>query len=308
MTSLTSALRFTMTTGAIAALLWSGFGQRAIAANPQPTTDTPQAARPQPDALPTDLPGIGQLPDDIAQLLYPPVSNERQGLMVVGQGIVNAPADIAEIELTIYSANPYDYDYGYDWSEDYEEPASVPLPENPMTTATAQALVNAIIAAGAPATAVEYEIMQPDVYSYSTDDYLIITIDLPEPTQDSVASIVDAASARVDANGYYLDGTYVNYQINDCRPLIQQAYTAAIADAAARAESMAAALNVEIEPVPSVAESPFNLVYPPCDSEGNLDDSDIWGYNYWSGGFYDADAPATIRLQRDIFVTFPIRD
>jgi uncharacterized protein YggE len=303
MTLTSTTLRFTVMTGAIASLLWCGLGQRAIATESATHQPTPHAA--QPDAMPTEGLGLGQLPDEIAQLLYPPVSEERQGLMVVGQGIVYAPADVADIEVSVYGSDPYSY--GYEWYEG-EEPAPEPLPENSITTADAQALVNAIVAAGIPATAVSYEIVSPDAYSYSTDDYAVITVNLSDPTQDGVADVVDAVNATADASDYYVETTSVSYRVSDCRPLIQQAYTAAIADAAARAETMATALGVEIDSVPSVAESPFNLIYPPCDAEGNLDDSDFWGYNYWSGGFYDPDAPAEIRLQRDIFVTFPIRD
>ncbi len=292
-----TVLQFTVMTGAIASF-WSGLGQRAIAAA-QPN---PVAALSPSDAQPAERPGIGTLPTEIAQLLYPPVSEARQGLMVVGQGIVNAPADMADIEFLIYGSDPYSYGY-----ESYETEELTELPsENPITPAGAQALVNAMLSVGVPATAVEYDIVPPDAYSY-TGDYAVITVNLPSPTQDSIADIVSAMNRAADASLYYVGTTSVNYRVNDCRPIVQQAYTAAIADASARAEIMAAALGVDIEAVPSVAESPFNLVYPPCDAAGNLDDNDLWS-GYLSSGFYDPNAPAEIRIQRDIFVTFPIRD
>lgn len=300
----TNVLRFTLASATIALGPWllSPGSAQAV-----PTTPSlPPAIEPFADAI-VPLPEA-PISEDVAQLLYPPVSSSAQGLMVLGQGLVSVPADVAEIEMTVYGSDPYAY-YDYGWEED----GSVAAPTEPtvdsLTEADLRPVINSIIAAGVPADAVEFDITPGSSASYPSSDSATITINLRNPTQERVEDVVDAATAAISEYSLYSDGsTYVNYSVDSCAALVQQAYTAAIQDAQSRAQSMASALGVEVENVPSVAESPFNLFYPPCSEDGEVSPTNnFFGYGSY-GTYYDPSLPAEVQFQRDIFVTFPIRD
>ncbi|HEY9816183.1 MAG TPA: SIMPL domain-containing protein [Candidatus Obscuribacterales bacterium] len=293
-------LRLSVTV-AIATVLGIGLGQVGQAATPveaaAPAVEETEASGP---IAPSWLES-----EQIAQLLYPPVSNS-QGLMVVGQGVARRPADSVKISMSFYRTDPY-YDY-YGWEEDGSEPYTPPTPE-PLTEAALRPAVNAIIATGVPATAIEIDLTGNMGGFYGTENTASIVVTLRDPSQAQVQDIVTAANAAITGEDIYNQGVFVNYSIDSCASLLEEVYISAIQDAQSRAQTMATALEVEIEPVPSVAESPFNLVYPPCDPEQRAQATSLWGsYGYGAGTYYDPNMPAEVQLQRDIFVTFPIRD
>ncbi|TVQ16802.1 MAG: SIMPL domain-containing protein [Leptolyngbya sp. DLM2.Bin15] len=286
-------------TAAIATVLGLGLGQVG------------QAATPAESALPAmEEVGIsGPMPqswlesEQIAQLLYPPVSNSP-GLMVVGQGVVRRPADSVKISMSFYRSEPY-YDY-YGWEEGGE--AALPPPAEPLTEAALRPITNAIIATGVPATAIDVDLSGGGGLYGSTNTASVI-VTLRNPSQTQVRNLVTAVNDASIGTDIYNQGVFVNYSVDNCASLLEDVYISAIQDARSRATTMASALGVEIEAVPSVAESPFNLFYPPCDPEQQGQASSLWGgYGYGAGTYYDPSMPAEVQVQRDIFVTFPIRD
>ncbi len=288
-------------TAAIATVLGIGLGQVGQAATPvEATVPAMEEA-----GVSGPIPQAWLESEQIAQLLYPPVSNS-QGLMVVGQGVVRQPADSVKINMSFYRTDPY-YDY-YGWEEDGSEPASPPTAE-PLTEAALSPITNAIIATGVPATAIDVDLSGGGAGFYGTTNTASVTITLRNPSQAQVRDLVAAVNEATVDTDIYNQGVFVNYSVDNCASLLEEVYISAIQDARSRAATMAEALDVEIEAVPSVAESPFNLFYPPCDPERQGQSSSLWGgYGYGAGTYYDPSMPAEVQVQRDIFVTFPIRD
>jgi hypothetical protein len=103
--------------------------------------------------------------------------------------------------------------------------------------------------------------------------------------------------------------TSVQYFVDDCQSLANQAYAAAIADAQSRANAIATQLDVELEAIPSVSESPFSMLTfasgSTCDAAPAL--SLPFNINL-SQSSANTRTPAQVQLRRDLFVTFPIQD
>jgi hypothetical protein len=280
-------------TTAIATMAWIGLGS-VVQALPVEGLTGIEAVRSQS--------GLGG--EQIAQMLYPPVSSRDPGLMVVGQGIARRAADSARIELQFYRTDPYYDYYGWEEGDEYVPPPAAP----PLSEADFRPVVNAIIATGVPANAIDVDLTGGSAGYFGSTNVAAVIVTLRNPTQTQVRNLVTAANEAVTGSDIYSQGTYVNYQIDNCAPLLRDVYMSAIEDAQSRAQAMAAALEVQINPVPSVAESPFNLFYPPCGRD-QPNASSMWGgYNPAVGTFYDPNMPAEVQVQRDIFVTFPIRN
>lgn len=249
--------------------------------------------------------------DWVAQLFYPPVNEDQQALMVLGQGTASAPADTAEVELSFTNYDPYAIpEEGLLLFNGAEAGSSAlqaqATPEDTITEAQLQPVVDALVAAGIPADAIEVVIVpgSPNVYPYTTDRGSV-SFNLSAPSQEQVNRAVDGVNESIaDNEEIFLQNVSVQYSISDCTTLEQDAYQSAIGDARNRATAMAAAMGVELAEVPSVAESPFNFLSPPC---GSTDQAALYNPFGFGTSYYDPEAPAEVQVRRDIFVTFPIR-
>lgn len=285
-------LRFLSLGLAIAATLPAGLAQAAL-------TTTSPAAPAAPDAS-----------AEVAQLFYPPATPDQQVLMVVGHGQVKRAADKAEVALVLVNYDPYTY---------YENPDEMPETK-PMTQAMLKPVLDAIAAAGVPAGDVKVKIgsneptyTSSDPFSYYGEGSAVLQFDLMQPSQEQVEQIMTAVETAVsDREDLYLQDRYVTYTANSCDGLAQEAYVAAVADARERAQVLAGAMGVELSDVPSVAESSgafFGMPYSPyavspCDLE-SIPNAAAMGYS--APSYYDSSLPAEITLQRDLYVTYPIR-
>lgn len=247
---------------------------------------------------------LGAASPVMGQFLYPPVSDD-QGIMVVGQGVASLPAETAEIDFFLVNYDPYAAPtFPEGLPPDSGEATSIPEPQ-PITRQALQPIVDVLVEAGIPNTEIEVNLdsTNPGGYSYEPGATISLTID--QPSQPQVRQLVDAVTAAVaDEENIFLQNTSVRYGVEDCQALETAVYEAAVTNARSRAEAIANAMDIELRNVPSVAESPFNLLTNACDSSSAF--SLPFGAGYGTS-YYDPEAPAEVQLRRDVFVTFPVR-
>ncbi|HEY9641913.1 MAG TPA: SIMPL domain-containing protein [Coleofasciculaceae cyanobacterium] len=248
----------------------------------------------------------------VAQLFYPPATLEQQVLMVVGHGQVTRPADTAQVSLILLNYDPATTDPYAQPAPNNPEAAATPPERNPLTKAMLKPVLEALVAAGVRANAIKTtlaeEASSTSPYSYYGKGSAEVTFDLDQPTRDRIVTLMTAVENAV-GKGLYLQDRYVTYKTDSCANLEQEAYTAAVSDARDRAKTLAAAMGVELNNVPSVAESasifpgfPANPYPSSCDLAVLPAAAAYTGVSY-----YDPDAPAEVSLQRDLYVTYPIR-
>lgn len=270
--------------------------------------------------------------DRVAQF-FPYANSDEQVVMVNGQGRASASADSAEIEFVFLNYDPYAYYDPYLCSYESEtsldratSPAETPnaLPSEecpplaesaPITRTVLQPAIVALTEAGISANEINIRLPEDtadpnDYASYYYPDSASVSLSLAQPTPQRVQELVEAVEdAVIDNDALYLTEKYVEYTLNQegCQALERDAYINAVANARDRATVLAEALNVEIGDVPSVADSIFEaLGFTPyssyCDNR-----SDTSLLSYPSPSYYEPTAPAEVQLQRNVFVTFPIR-
>ena len=256
---------------------------------------------------------------DVAQLFYPPVNEDQQALMVIGQGEVSAAADTAQVEFSFTNYDPYAVpdeglllfnDASADNASAGESPSlqaqAAPGGTPTLTSESLQPIVDALVASGISADLIEVTVTPgtPNVYPYTTDSG-VVSFDLSDPSSDQINQAVEAVNGAIaDSENLFLQNLTVQYLTDDCQTLEQDAYLAAVDDARSRATALATAMGVEIAQVPSIAESPFNFLLPAC---GSADGASFYNPFAYTTSYFDPEAPAEVQVRRDIFVTFPIR-
>lgn len=236
----------------------------------------------------------------IAQFFYPPADARTQGISVMGYGTATAPADTAKLQLFFVGAQS-------------SSPSPNPFPTStgtPLTAEQLQPVVDALVAAGVSADAIELGTASTQAFVFFNIPGQQLTITLAQPTSAQVQSLIELAQETAAENDTAaLVNTSVQYSINDCQSLAGEAYTVAIADAQSRARAIATQLGVELAAVPSIAESPFSLLtFTPgstCDAPPSI--SLPFNFNVTQSA-PNLGAPAEVQLRRDLFVTFPIQD
>ncbi|MBD2091389.1 SIMPL domain-containing protein [Microcoleus sp. FACHB-1515] len=249
--------------------------------------------------------------DETAIAQVPSASPNQPSLSVVGQGQADGVADTAEVQLTFVN---YSYTallerfsiaqlgaVGNSDSSTNEGLTSYLNELEPITQASLQPIVARLVAAGAPASAIEVNIDEsastgappfPEISSAQ------ISVRLNRPSLAQIEAIRTAAASAIEGNDkLFLENNLVTYTSADCRALEQAAYAAAIADARQRAERVAAAANVTIEGVPSIAINNFDPLSYDLENSCDAQPSDSSG---------EAGA-VTVQLQRSLTVTYPIR-
>lgn len=289
--------------GTIASASWSLPGSAST--TPTTTSFTPQAETVQ-----------------VAQF-YPAATRTDRVLMVKGEGRVTAPADKAEIEF-IFSN--YDLSAYYTDSEDTasKEPATdspsasetAPPPTTPITRGMLQPVVDALVASGIPTSDIKVTLGSETLnnYPYYAPEGASISLNLSQPTTARIDELISTVEEAIsDKEGLYFQDRYVKYSTEHCDELKQEAYITAINDARDRANILASAMAVKIEEIPSVAETPFDVgsffgilsSSSPCDAtRSSLSRSP---YEYTPPSYYDPTLSPEVEVQRELFVTYPIR-
>ncbi|MEO0984154.1 MAG: SIMPL domain-containing protein [Cyanobacteria bacterium J06639_14] len=245
----------------------------------------------------------------IAQLLYPPASNEG-AISVTGQGRASIPADVARIEILVTNRDPDEPYPPYEFSPDGIPIEPEPLPEPPpITRISLQGLVDALTSAGVPQSAIRVNIDVVDsqpYYYYGTGDSVVVNLE--DPTRDRVNELVqvisDALEGQTPEQTIFVDRLYVDYAIAECSVIEQAAYGDAMADAQLRAEAIAEAMDVSLSETPSVAELPFlGRLLAPCNEEKDLVSALFYGSE---PSFYDPEALAEVTVYRELMVTYSV--
>ena len=270
--------------------------------------ETPNAA-----AVPVLPPARAAQPIQVAQLFYPPATDDHQVLMVVGHGQISRPADKASIELIVLSYDVSTFDPYAVPDPSAAENSSPEQPEiPPLTEEMLDPIVSALVSAGIPASDIKITLgtePNPGSYNYYGEGSAAIAFEVDRPMSDRVEAIMTAAQ-EATGDRLYLQDRYIGYVTNSCDDLEAKAYVAAVADARDRAQILATAMEVELSEVPSVAESVsltpgISYPYPsPCDL-ADLPPAAAYGYSTLS--YYDPAAPVEVTLQRDLYVTYPVR-
>ena len=249
----------------------------------------------------------------VAQMFFPPVT-DRHAIMVLGQGQVSLPAEIARMEFIFTNNIP---------SESTSETPSVtlrskqnsisqlPPTETALTKESLKPIVDALVASGVAANAIEIIVTPSSSSSFpfpfpSSGGSAKVVVKLDKPTRDRLQQIVILVNEAARKNGkIVVQSVNMRYAMKDCQPLVRAAYQAAVKDARNRAETIAQAMNVQLGKVPSVAESFFYDLFVPLCSEATALPSFLpFGS---SASPYDPNAAIEVQLRRDIFVTYPIK-
>lgn len=172
----------------------------------------------------------------------------------------------------------------------------------PLTKESLKPVTDALVAAGISADDIDVRVEESgsSLSPFSAGGAQVV-VKLKQPQPEKMQKVVSAATDAATKSGKILvQSVGVRYIVNDCQSLETQAYQAAVKDAKNRAQAMASAMGVQLPAVPSVAESPFGLFYPSCDSEADL------SLPGWTNSTppYNPSAPAEVQIRKDIFVTY----
>ncbi|NET54003.1 MAG: SIMPL domain-containing protein [Merismopedia sp. SIO2A8] len=237
-------------------------------------------------------------PPHLAQWFYP--EGDRSIVQVIGIGQVSQPADRAFLSLPfapIYEADPPPD--GVLSQFGWEEP-------EPLTLEELQPIVEALIASGLEASAVESKIVPPQsgalpfpFPSGSSPGGALVIVTLDDPQIATLDQIVETTQGTVEESDRLDFGSpQVQLELDSCSQLEQNAYQAAVASAQERAEAIATALDVRLS-TPAISE-PF---YSPLLSGCYNDSLFVFGEGDEP---YEPGMDLSIELIKQLFFSYPI--
>lgn len=242
----------------------------------------------------------------VAQWFYPP-ADPSPILRVIGKGKASLPADGAELT----------FEFGAPASSDSPtEPSPSFLPKVALSPVESsyEAILKALLAIGISQQNIRLSVqgeaprksplpfpLPLPVPSQGTAAPATIKVKQPQPTSPQLSKIVDTVR-RVVANKPDLNLTRVGvrYTLENCQALEAAVYTAAVQNAKTRATAIAEAAGAKLNPVPSIAQPFYDLIFSGCEGDHAAvleeDDTD-----------YDPNLPPEVKLSREIFVTYTLR-
>ena len=235
-------------------------------------------------------------PETIAQLFYP-TPNAQPTIQVLGQGEASAPAQEGVLTLKFDKVYGEEYAFNEETGEyDYSKPLE-PSAE----------LSEAMFAPIVEAWQKDFGLAKSAIAITVLEDTATVTMTLSQPQQAKLQQMAEQAmGSMVDSEDVTFSSLDVQYRITDCQPLRDEVYRKAIADAKARATTLSEAMGVTLAGLPSVAESPFNLIAPPsCNEEATL--FNFANFAEMFSGAQAVEKEAEVTIRRDIFVTYPIQ-
>ncbi|WP_138505056.1 SIMPL domain-containing protein [Nostoc sp. PA-18-2419] len=252
-----------------------------------------------------------------AQLFYPPAS-DRHSLMVMGQGVVRAPADTADIELVFSSKDSSEQSEPQPSTLSQVRPLTLsplvlndktpigqtPIPalenEKALTKASLQPIVDSLIA-----DKISADKIQVQVNMNSGENNAKILVRVEKPTRERIQEILSTANkATSKLKNLTIKNVGVDYAVNDCQALQSSVYQSAMKDAQSRAQALATAMGVKLG-IPSVAEPFYTLFYPSCSSKTGVSLPSF--ASFLLTPTYNPDAPAEVEMKKDIFVTYTVK-
>jgi uncharacterized protein YggE len=252
----------------------------------------------------------------VAQLFYPP-ADQKPVLRVIGKGRAAYPADTAELifefsvpetpptteEPSTEESSPYRQKRHQNRPKRYKAPADEPDSQKlkPVMDALKQAGVAEQNMSIKPRKSKGSSPFPFPFPSKVTTSGLDLSVKQVKPTQTNLNKLVKTVETTAQTlDSLSLNRTGVIYTVDDCRNLEAQVYRSAGEDALNRAKAIASAMGAKLNPVPSVAQPIYDLIYPACRSGRpfpfNENDSD-----------FERDSVPEVILTREIFVTFTLK-
>lgn len=214
-------------------------------------------------------------------------------ITVVGEGMASAPAETANIAITI----------GAD-SNVYIEPMTIqPGHSIVPDTIDVTSIVDAIIAYGVPVNdvTVPEPVFGGEWGSGMTAQPMTILITIMNPSVEGLTELLDVVRTAAHAEGLFVNQFGVMYGVADCRSLRQQARVDAVAHARSEAEDQAAALNTSLGNVTASRDTfPMTMAYSAtnaCTSAGDLK---------YTAGQFDPSLPAEVTVSLAVEMSFEI--
>lgn len=231
-------------------------------------------------------------------MLSPAVSAQSTTIVpntitVVGEGTASAPANSAEVVITI----------GTDGNV-YIDPATIETNAISIPEAIdVSSILDAIIAYGVPVN--DVQVLDPmfggEWGSGMTAQPVTILVHVLNPTVGNLAELLDVVRTSAHADGLYLNQFGVVYGVDDCRTLRQQARVDAVANARSEAEDQAAALDTTLgNAIASRDTYPMNMGY--ATTNGCTGTEDV----KYTALQFDPSLPAEVEIMIAIEVSFEI--
>jgi hypothetical protein len=258
-----------------------------------------------------------QLPFRSADLFFPPM-DQKPILRVIGKGRAAQPADTAQMVFEFsLSETPTPDDTpesppepdSFQPKRHFRRPQRYKATTDNSDQSKLQPVMNALKKIGVAESDMSVKSREakggsPFPFPFPskvTSNGLDLSVQQNKPTQarlQELARTVETAAEQLDSLS--LNRTGVTYTVNDCRGLETQVYRSAGADAVQRATAIASAMGAKLNPVPSVAQPIYDLIYPACRSDRpfpfNDNDTD-----------FKPDSVPEVVLTREIFVTFTLK-
>lgn len=219
-------------------------------------------------------------------------------ITVVGEGYASAPAETADIAITIGSD-----------SMEYVEPMTIePATSSIPAAVNVDAVMEAIIVYGIPVN--DVEVIEPAFMGewgagMSAQPTTILVM-MTNPTVDTISELLEVVSTSAHAEGLYINQFGVVYGVEDCRSLRQQARVNAVAHARSEAEDQAAALNTTLgDPIATRDTYPMNPVYYAVNTCTTMPEAEPQSMVYMAGQF-DPNLPAEVMVTVAVEVSFEI--
>jgi uncharacterized protein YggE len=248
---------------------------------------------------------------------WAPFQQSQAGITVQGYGSATADPDSAVLELFFSSERggvPIPFPGGEGaapgatggaepGTRDIAVPAAPPgqggafqEQVEPITEATLQPVIDALVAAGVPRDGIQLVNSYYDIY------YASATLRAALPSVDAVDAAVQAAqNAAAGITGATLTGTNVAYTVNDCAALERAAMEAAAGDAQTRAGVLAEVLGVGLGGIAGASH------YSYAPHGGSPCESGAGGVFPLGGAPYFENQPRQVELFANITVTYGIQ-
>lgn len=272
-------------------------------------------------------------PPHLAQLFFPP-ADQKPILRVIGKGRAAQPADTAKLvfEFSLSDTTPSLDEPSDPSSGSTSDPSLEPPPAPPYSykrqrqklsgqrykatpsgpdKSKLQPVLDALKKVGV--TEQNMSIKSRDAKGSSpfpfpfpstgkvTSSGLDLTVTQEKPSQTRLQELARTVETTVEqSDALSLNRTGVTYTVNDCRNLEAQVYRSAGEEAMQRATAMASSMGAKLNPVPSISQPIYDLIYPPCRS------GKPFPFKDGDSDFGPESVPEVV-LSREIFVTFTLK-
>lgn len=216
-------------------------------------------------ALTIGLPSVTSIQVAAAQT----APGQVAGIVVSGFGRVSEPAALAEIQFLIgrdfyegkrvtVSAPPMGSPVAGE-SDPAASSGFVPFGSPPLTESDLAPVIDAITSQGLARERIQ--VFAPAITSMYSGPVASggaqLRFTIFDPTAETLSTLVAAVSGATTAIGASVQHIGVHYARQDCNAMEAEALAMAVNDAKARAESMAAALGVDLGPLTQAAETGY---------------------------------------------------